>query len=158
MSERAVDPLRLGSHRLDKAVRVIHGPHFDSFDDRDRRALLGESFTISKRSDRMGYRLTGHVLRSASGADILSQAVLHGTVQVPPGGEPIILMADRQTVGGYPIAAQVTSCDLPTVAQLKPGSSISFEAVSVEGAQAALADQEERLQSMLREVSDGAHG
>jgi antagonist of KipI len=158
MSERALDPVRLGYHQLSRRVRVTRGPQFQMFDDGDQRVLLGESFTVSEHSDRMGYRLSGHLLRSGSGADIISQAVLHGTIQVPPGGEPIALMADRQTVGGYPIVAQVISCDLPTMAQLKPGDQVRFEAVSVEKAQAALSLRESRLQSMLEEVSNGAAG
>ena len=156
MSESAIDPTRLAYHRLDGPVRVTRGPQFESFDERDRRALLGESFTVSERSDRMGYRLAGPLLRSGSGEDIISQAVLHGTIQVPPGGEPIVLMADRQTVGGYPIIAQVVSCDLPTMAQMKPGSEVHFEEVSIEMAQTALSQREARLNRLLKEVSDRA--
>lgn len=156
MSDRVLDPVPLGYHHVNRSVQVTLGPHFESFEEKDRKVLLGEPFTVSERSDRMGYRLTGHLIRSRSDADIVSQAVLHGTVQVPPGGEPIVLMADRQTVGGYPIIAQVISCDLPTLAQLRPGSPLRFEEVSVETAQDALAGREARLKNMLEEVSDGA--
>ena len=112
-------------------------------DEADRKAFVTETFEISTRSDRMGYRLSGHKLRSAKGAELISTAVLTGTVQVPPGGEPIVLLSDRQTTGGYPMVAQVIRADLGAVAQLKPGKAIRFTEVTIDDAHEALRNAEE---------------
>jgi antagonist of KipI len=119
-------------------IRFVPGPHWDMMDVADRKAFVTHSFEISTRSDRMGYRLAGRELRSAKGAELISTAVLTGTVQVPPGGEPIVLLADRQTTGGYPMVAQVIKADLGAVAQLRPGDEIRFVEIAIDDAHEAL--------------------
>jgi antagonist of KipI len=123
-------------------VRFVRGPHWDMMDEHDRKSFVGEAFEVSLKSDRMGYRLSGPALRSVQGAELISTAVLTGTVQVPPGGEPIVLMADRQTTGGYPMVAHVIRADLGTVAQLEPGDPIRFREVTIDEAQRALREKE----------------
>lgn len=145
----------LGLYGGKRPVRVMRGPHPDMFDERGRQTFLTEAFKVSPRSDRMGYRLSGPVLGSSKRDELISSAVLTGTVQVPAGGEPIVLMADRQTTGGYPVIAQVATADLPMVAQLKPGDEIRFEEVTIEQAQSALHAQRDRLRSLMEEV--GVH-
>lgn len=125
------------------AIRFIPGPQWDMMDEADRKAFVTETFEISTRSDRMGYRLSGRELRSAKGAELISTAVLTGTVQVPPGGEPIVLLADRQTTGGYPMVAQVIRADLGAVAQLRPGDEIRFTEVTIDDAHQALRNVEQ---------------
>jgi antagonist of KipI len=93
----------------------------------------------------MGYRLRGPALRHRETADILSDAVAPGTVQVPSDGQPIVLLADRQTTGGYARIAAVVSADLGAVAQVRPGGAIRFRAVDVAAAQDAAVRREERL-------------
>jgi antagonist of KipI len=134
------EPERL--YRSD-TVRFVRGPHWDMLDERDRTTLVNEPFEISDRSDRMGYRLSGPDLRSAKGAELISTAVLTGTVQVPPGGEPIVLLADRQTTGGYPMVAQVIRADLGVLAQLRPGDEIRFTESSLAEARRALQNVED---------------
>jgi antagonist of KipI len=159
LSDRMVEPNdALGLYRTSKPVRVVTGPHYDLFDKRDRQTFLKQAFEVSPRSDRMGYRLSGPLLGSGERAELVSSAVVMGTVQVPGGGEPIVLMADRQTTGGYPSIAHVAAVDLPTVAQLKPGDAIGFEAVTIERAQSALRGQRERLIAMEREVTRASRG
>ena len=97
-------------------------------------------------------------MNSSERSELISSAVLTGTVQVPPGGEPIVLMVDRQTTGGYPVIAQVARADLPVLAQLKPGDEIRFEEVTIDQAQTALRAQEERVTTLEKEVRAHAQG
>jgi antagonist of KipI len=92
-------------------------------------------FRVSSSSDRMGYRLEGETIALERPVEMLSEAVTFGTVQLPPGGAPIVLMADRQTTGGYPRIGEVASVDLPLVAQLKPGDTLRFVSISLEEAE-----------------------
>jgi antagonist of KipI len=103
--------------------------------------LAGGEFRVSSRSDRMGYRLEGSVVRSADGERI-SASVATGTVQVTPSGQPILLMADHATTGGYPMAGTVVAADISVAAQLAPGDWVRFVSCSLAEADAALRDQE----------------
>lgn len=153
LSERFVDRAEAASlYGTSESVRVLPGPQFELFDERDRRLFFDQAFEVSPRSDRMGYRLSGPVLDSSRRAELVSSAVVMGTVQVPGGGEPILLMADRQTTGGYPTIAQVTAADLPMVAQLKPGDEIHFEMVTLDQAHAALRAQRDKLEAVKERV------
>ena len=128
-----------GSVRL----RVMAGPQSEYADPLALQGLQETRFIVSPQSDRMGYRLTGSALptRKDSG-EMISDATVMGAVQVPPSGQPILLMADRQTTGGYPQIAVVITADLPLAAQLVPGDSIQFELCSRADAIAALMEQE----------------
>ena len=116
-------------------IRVIPGPHLEKFHpDAIERFLSGE-YTISAQSNRMGYRLEGPELSHIDGADIISDAIPAGGIQVPSNGQPIILMAERQTTGGYARIATVISVDLPLLAQAMPGTKIRFVEITIEEAQ-----------------------
>jgi KipI family sensor histidine kinase inhibitor len=134
---RATSPVVTGGARL----RILPGPQFDHFDPAAFDALQRARYTVSPQSDRMGYRLSGARVPAPSG-EMISNAVFLGGVQVPPAGEPILLMADRQTTGGYPQLAVVITADLSLAAQLVPGDSVAFEACSHSEAIAALRAQE----------------
>ncbi|MCB6769084.1 KipI antagonist, partial [Phocaeicola vulgatus] len=88
-------------------------------------------YRLSQNSDRMGYRLEGPKLAVKAAQEMLSESVSFGTIQVPSGGEPIVLLADRQTTGGYPKIAQVAFVDLPLLAQLKPGDKLRFKKITL---------------------------
>lgn len=122
-------------YRLNPVVRVLPGKQYDSFAPASRADLLREPFTVQPQSDRMGYRLSGAELRLQQPEELLSEPVTFGTIQVPADGQPIVLMADRQTTGGYHKIAQVISADLPLLAQAQIGSRISFKLVGMEEAQ-----------------------
>jgi antagonist of KipI len=107
-------------------VRIIRGPHDAMFMPGAFDALVGSRFVVTAQSNRMGYRLEGPVIRHAGGADILSDATPIGSLQVPSSGQPILLMADRQTTGGYPKIGTVITADLPIAGQLAPGDWIAF--------------------------------
>ena len=120
----------------DVVARLIGGAHVGMLTAPSRDALAGATFRVSSSSDRMGYRLEGTSLSLRQPVELLSEGVTFGTVQLPPGGAPIVLMADAQTTGGYPRVGEVASVDLPLVAQLKPGDRLRFRLVSLEDAQA----------------------
>jgi biotin-dependent carboxylase-like uncharacterized protein len=126
-------------------VRVVPAAHRDRFTDEAWRLLVGERFTVSPQSNRMGYRLEGPVLGHVGAADILSEAMPIGALQVPASGQPILLMAERQTTGGYATIANVITADLPVAGQLAPGDWIAFTPVTHAEAIAALRAREAAL-------------
>jgi antagonist of KipI len=107
--------------------------------------VSGFRFQISTRSDRMGYRLDGKKTEAGSRAELLSKPVTAGAVQIPPSGEPILLMADHATAGGYPVAAVVISADLPAAGQLAPGDWIEFVPCTLDEADDAFMEQQRAL-------------
>jgi urea carboxylase len=135
------------------AIRIVDGPEWTLFTEASRRSLLSDTYRIGSQSDRMGYRLEGSKLQRSAPRDMLSEAVAFGTVQVPPDGQPIVLMADRQTSGGYARIAQVASVDLPLLAQRMPGEAIRFERVPLEAAQRLLQRRASALQSLGRALA-----
>lgn len=126
-------------------VRAIPGPHDAMFGADVLEAFFASAYTVSTRSNRMGYRLDGPSLAVEGMGEILSDATPVGSVQVPPSGQPILLMADRQTTGGYPKIATVITADLPAAAQLGPGDWIRFTRCTAPEALAALRRLEQRL-------------
>jgi antagonist of KipI len=131
-------------------IRVLAGPQADYFSPDALERLQSASYVISGKSDRMGFRLDGPVLRHSRGADIISDATPLGVLQVPASGQPILLMADRQTTGGYPKIATVITADLAVAGQLGPGDKISFSVCSRRDAMAALIAQERELMALER--------
>lgn len=141
-----IDPRVLPAYAAAATVRVLPGAQAHEFG----AALFEAEFRVSPQSDRMGLRLTGRVLARSSEAELLSSAVMPGTVQVPRDGQPLVLMADAQTIGGYPQAAHVIGVDLPVVAQLRPGDTLRFVEVTLDEAH-RLALTRDRAVAMLRE-------
>lgn len=116
-------------------LRVLPGRQYGKFTEEARADFLSQPFIVQPQADRMGYRLQGRPLRLAEPAELLSEPVAFGTIQVPADGNPIVLMADRQTTGGYPKIAEVISVDLPLLAQAQIGSEIRFELTDMREAQ-----------------------
>ncbi|MSR47314.1 MAG: 5-oxoprolinase subunit PxpB [Planctomycetes bacterium] len=132
-----VDSAHLVDRRLRAPLRVMRGPEADWFDAATWATFLARAYVVTSRSDRMGVRLAGPPLLLRQPRELLSEGVATGTVQVPPDGQPIVLLADRQTIGGYPKVANVISADLDALAQLGPGDTVRFEGVDLEAATAA---------------------
>jgi len=126
-------------------VRVLPGPQLDRFTADALGALQSAPYRIASDSNRQGYRLVGPGLRHAGGADIVSDATPFGALQVPASGQPILLMADRQTTGGYAKIGTVIAADLPLAGQLAPGDEVGFATCTLEEARAALIAQERSL-------------
>lgn len=141
----SVQPKQWLTTSQDVVVRIVKGTEYDKFTEESKKLLVNSVFTISKDADRMGYRLEGERLTTEEQFDLLSEAVTFGTIQVPSNGQPIILMADRQTIGGYPKIAQVIAVDLPKLAQLQPYAKIRFQLVSLKEAQELIIQQEKRF-------------
>jgi antagonist of KipI len=133
-------------------LRVMKGPEFDRFDEKSQKELFRSSFKISSQSDRMGYRLEGIELRQTSPVELISTAVTRGTLQVLPDGRAILLMADCQTIGGYPRIAQLASVDQSLAAQLKPGDSITFKEISLNEAEDLLLAREKKIEAFKKEL------
>ena len=131
-------------------LRAVRGPEYTQFSAESQRAFWQEPFTITPAADRMGYRLLGPPLTRPEETELLSSAVTFGTVQVPAGGQPIVLGADHQTTGGYPRLAQVISVDCPVLAQAAPGQALRFREVSVREAQALHAAREAAVAGLAR--------
>lgn len=129
-------------------IRVVLGPQHEEFTESGVNALLTSEYTVSADSDRMGYRLAGPDIAHQSGPDIVSDGTALGSIQVPGTGQPIVLLADRGTTGGYAKIATVIGPDIGLLSQAMPGAKIRFHAVSVEEAHEVLRDQEE----MIREI------
>lgn len=144
-----IDPRILPAYGPAPTVRVVPGAQAAEFG----RAWLEQEFKVSPQSDRMGLRLGGTALARTGGSELLSSPVAPGTVQVPPDGQPIVLMADAQTIGGYPRLAHVIGVDLPLLAQLRPGDRVRFQPVPLEEAHQLWLAREYSL-AMLREGLD----
>jgi biotin-dependent carboxylase-like uncharacterized protein len=117
-------------------IRVVFGPQDDEFSDEAKALFIGSDWKISATSDRMGYRLEGLVIKHLHGHNIVSDGTVNGSIQVPGNGQPIVLMPDRGTSGGYPKIATVISADFGRFAQISAGRSFRFKAVSMAEAQA----------------------
>src|SRR5206468_9923695 len=127
---------------------VLPGPQGEDFAPGALDALQSSPYRIASSSDRMAFRLEGPALAHASGADIISDATPLGVLQVPASGQPILLMADRQTAGGYPKIATVISADMSVAGQLGPGDAITFAVCTPREALAALISQERALMAI----------
>ena len=123
-------------------VRVLIGPQRDRFQENAEAVLQSAPYLVTPASNRMGFRLHGPAIGHLRGADIISDATALGSLQVPGSGQPILLMADRQTTGGYPKLATVITADLGLVAQCAPGDSIRFQVCTPDEAMAALIERE----------------
>jgi biotin-dependent carboxylase-like uncharacterized protein len=130
-------------------VRVTPGPQDDWFAEAAWQALTSVGFRVSPRSNRMGYRLQGPPLSRAREGETISEPVTMGAIQVPLAGEPILLMADRQTAGGYPKIGHVISADWCLAAQLAPGDFIEFDRCSAVDAVTALIARERELMAQM---------
>lgn len=133
-------------------VRVMFGPQEDYFTQKGIDTFLSARYNVSGQSDRMGVRLEGEKIENKNGVDIISDGIAYGSVQIPASGTPIIMMADRQTTGGYAKIATVITADLHKIAQAKPGSFIRFRAVTEKEAVAALKEERSFLKQLQYET------
>ncbi|HTT56518.1 MAG TPA: biotin-dependent carboxyltransferase family protein [Opitutaceae bacterium] len=133
------------------AIRLVRGPQWDWFSAEARERFLRERFTVTARSDRMGLRLAGPALADGGLPEMVSEGVATGAIQVPPDGQPIVLLADRQTIGGYPKIAHVASVDLSALAQVRPGDTVGFQEITV-------AEAQQRLLAAERQIATVRHG
>ena len=129
-------------------VRVLLGPQDDLFTDGGIRTFLSETYTVTNEFDRMGCRMDGPVIEHKNGGDIISDGIAFGAIQVPGAGKPIIMLADRQTTGGYTKIANIITVDYPIIGQLKGGDRVRFVETSIEAAQGELLAERAALQKL----------
>lgn len=135
-----------------RRIRVLPGPQRDHFDDAAFATLLAGTYRVGANSSRMALRLCGPRIADRKGGNIVSDATMPGAIQIPGDGQPIVLLADRQTTGGYPKIATVISADIPALGRLAAGSAIGFQAVSLDEALAARADMMAALTALPERV------
>jgi antagonist of KipI len=127
-------------------LRVLPGPHLDRFTNDALDVLQGQTYVVSRQANRMGYWLEAPApLVHTRGADLISEAMAHGALQIPAAGQPVVLMSDRQTTGGYPCLATVITADLPLAAQVAPGDPVTFTVCTMADAMSALIARERAL-------------
>ncbi len=134
-------------------VRVILGPQEDYFTQKGINDFLEKPYTVSKDFDRMGCRLEGEPIEHKTDGNIISDGMAYGAIQVPTTGKPIIMLAERQSTGGYTKIATVISVDLPVVGQCFPGDSIRFQAVSIDEAHRLLKEQNAKMQDLAEKLN-----
>lgn len=148
----AHEPVRRGKHAAGAeramSIRVLRGPEYDSFDEDARTAFWSDEWCVTPNSNRMGYRLAGTTLERLNETELLSHAVLPGTIQVPGNGQPIVLMGDAQTTGGYPRIGVVIAADLWRLAQVRLGGAVRFVRSTREEARYALAEEHAYLRQI----------
>jgi len=146
------------NYQKNPIIRMIKGPQFSMFTEASQNSFLTEEYKVTPQSDRMGYRLSGKRLEVSSQLNLLSEAVTMGTIQVPNDGQPIILMSDHQTIGGYPKIGYVISVDLPTLSQVMPGENVRFKEVSLSEAQNLLMQRERMMKQIILGISLAIRG
>jgi biotin-dependent carboxylase-like uncharacterized protein len=135
-----------------RRFRVVLGPQDDYFSEQGKRTLLESVYTVTPASDRMGMRLAGPPLEHAKGFNIVSDGMAPGSIQVPGNGLPIVLLADRQTTGGYPKIATIISADMPALGRLTPGAKVAFEAIDIAAAEAARRQLHADIDTIARSI------
>ena len=137
---------------------MIAGPQDEMFTENGLRTFFDSAYEITASSDRMGYRLTGPKVEAVGGYDILSDGIVFGSVQISGNGEPIVMMADRQTTGGYAKIATVITVDIPLFAQLRPGQKVQFVKSTVREAQELILARDEQWKEYCRSLEENAPG
>ena len=135
-------------------VRVLMGPQEDRFTTRGIETFLSEAYTVTNEFDRMGYRLTGPKIEHVTDGNIITDGITFGAIQVP-NGEPIIMLSDRQTTGGYAKIGSVINEDMPMVAQCKAGDTLRFVKTDIETAQNAFIAQKQKYQALCDQFDKG---
>ncbi|MEP7044494.1 MAG: biotin-dependent carboxyltransferase family protein [Dokdonella sp.] len=139
------------------AIHLIRGRHFDALDAASRAALFTAEFRVAPESNRVGFRLDGPRLALAAPLELVSEATAFGTLQLPPGGQPIALLAEHPTTGGYPRIGQIAAIDLPRLAQRKPGDSVRFREIGLDEAQTRYLQRERELARMIEAITSRLH-
>jgi len=131
---------------------LLRGHHYDALDAASQRALYAQRFIVSKDSNRTGSRMDGQPLRLDHPLELVSEATLPGTLQLPPSGQPILLLAEAPVTGGYPRIGQLAAADLPRLAQRRPGDAVCFREIAMDEALERLRAREESLQRLLQRI------
>jgi antagonist of KipI len=153
----SLDPQPWFDQRGDDPIALVRGRHFENLDAASRRAIFNDAFRVGNESNRVGYRLEGAKLRLEAPLESISECVVPGTLQLPPNGDPIALMAEAPTTGGYPRIAHVASVDLSRLAQRRPGGRVRFVQTSLAEAQSRYLARERALRALIQSINERLH-
>jgi antagonist of KipI len=135
-------------------IRLIRGAHYDALDTASRAALFEHEFRVTPDSNRVGFRLNGPRLALSTPIELVSEPLTAGTLQLPPGGQPIALMAEHPTIGGYPRIGHVAAVDRPLLAQRKPGDAVRFAEIGLDDAQTRYLERERELERLIEAIHE----
>ena len=152
VSKRTLEPERYSDREI--CLRVVRGPQDFAFTEKGYETFLGTPYAVTDECDRMGVRLEGEGIEHVKDGNMISDGIALGSVQVPSNGKPIIMLADRQTTGGYTKIATVVSVDIPLIAQSRPGTVVHFREVDMAAAQELYNDERSLLESYRRRFEE----
>jgi biotin-dependent carboxylase-like uncharacterized protein len=135
-------------------IRVLKGPQYEYFSKLSQNEFFSISYNITNLTDRMGARLKGPVIKNIVGTNIRSEGIIRGAIQVPADGQPIILLTDHPTIGGYPKIAHVISADYDLLVQKKPGTSISFKCIGLAEAEKLYKDKQDKILKIINSIRE----
>ena len=136
----------------EEPIRVIRGHHFDALEADSQTALFDAEFRVAADSNRVGFRFDGPALGLTAPLELVSEPLVAGTLQLPPGGQPIALMAEHPTIGGYPRIGQIAAVDLARLAQRRPGDRVRFAEIGLDDAQTRYLEREHALEQLMEAI------
>ena len=142
------------SIKKNNAIRVLKGPQFEYFSNTSQKEFFSEDYKITNLTDRMGMRLEGKVLKNSVSTNIRSEGITKGAIQVPADGQPIILLTDHPTIGGYPKIANVISADYDLLIQKIPGEKISFKCVELQEAEKIYKEYQTNISKIIKNIKE----
>jgi len=135
-------------------IRVLKGPQYDYFSDESKKIFFSQSYKISNLTDRMGMRLEGKVLKNIVNTNIRSEGITKGAIQVPADGQPIILLTDCPTIGGYAKIANVITADYDLLVQKIPGTNISFQCIELDEAEELYKKRYDNISKIIKDIKE----
>ena len=142
------------SSKKNNIIRVLKGPQFDYFSDKSKKVFFSQHYKISNLTDRMGMRLEGEMLKNIVNTNIRSEGITKGAIQVPADGQPIVLLTDCPTIGGYPKIANVITADYDLLVQKIPGTNISFQCIELEEAEELYKKKYNNISKIIKEIKE----
>ena len=137
-----------------KEIRVLKGPQYDYFSDESKKNFFNLEYKITNLTDRMGMRLQGESLKNIISTNIRSEGITKGAIQVPADGQPIILLADHPTVGGYPKIANIISADYDLLVQKLPGTNIIFKCIDLQEAEQLFISRNNKIAKVIKNIKE----
>ncbi len=135
-------------------IRVLKGPQYDFFSEKSKKLFFSQLYKVSNLTDRMGMRLEGKVLENIVNTNIRSEGITKGAIQVPADGQPIILLTDCPTIGGYPKIANVITADYDLLIQKTPGTNISFKCIDLEEAEQLYKKRNDKISKIIKDIKE----
>jgi len=138
----------------DDTIRVLKGPQYDYFSEESKKDFFSKEYSVTNLSDRMGMRLEGEIIKNTVSANIRSEGITKGAIQVPADGQPIVLLTDHPTIGGYPKIANVVSADYNKLIQKTPGTKLKFKCINLEEAEKLYKDHFNNISKLLNNLKE----